>query len=195
MSLHDRGCREERRKVSQAATSAAAAVPAVQTSTSICSAAASGPPSSDSLSYWETVAERTFYSHVHLIVESRGEDALQTSINSTPLSKLTGVRGESNVAIFFDQKISGEASSKPALRQPPFVEERYVKLVKAAIASRSGGNDTELMEGDIYMSFDAFKHGLESGLMRPFILAPDATRRCTLCPPGGPALPTYIYRD
>ena len=96
--------------------------------------------------YWYKDAERRFISQCFLIPEpAGGETALVTAIQGTPLSGKKGQHGVHHVLIHFDQKLAGESSSRPALRCPPFVEDKYTKLMKSAIKSRSG-SETVLLD-------------------------------------------------
>lgn len=87
---------------------------------------------------WYKQAERMFISHCFLIAEPNSETALVTAIQATPVAGKRGTAGAQHILIHYDQKLSGEAGSRPALRQPPWSEEKYTKLMKSAIKARSG---------------------------------------------------------
>ena len=109
--------------------------------------------------YWYKDAERRFISQCFLIPEpAGGETALVTAIQGTPLSGKKGQRGVQHVLIHFDQKLAGEAASRPGLRCPPFVESSYTKLMKSAIKSRSGSESTLLDSWELTMLLSRSAH-------------------------------------
>ena len=69
------------------------------------------------------------------------------------------------MAIFFDPKLSGEATHRPAIRQPPLREEMYHKLLKMVLGRSP---DADPPEQDLYFLFDGGKEGIHSDLLRPF---------------------------
>ena len=69
------------------------------------------------------------------------------------------------VAIFFDPKLNGEATHRPAIRQPPFRKDGYNKLLRMVLARSADPNPPEQ---DAYFLFDGGKEGIHSDLLRPF---------------------------
>ena len=54
---------------------------------------------------------------------------------------------------------------RPAIRQPPFRKDTYLKLLKSVLARSPDGG---IPEQDAYFLFDGGKEGLHSDLLRPF---------------------------
>jgi hypothetical protein len=105
------------------------------------------PPVEGPEAYWHKVAERNFIAHCFLIPEPTSETALVSAIQSTPIAAMRGTPGSQYMLIHFDQKLSGEPTSKPSLRHAPFSDDKYVKLVKSAIKARSGDEHVLLERG------------------------------------------------
>jgi hypothetical protein len=95
---------------------------------------------------WQKTAERKFMSHIFLIPEPASETALATAIQATPLSKINGTPGKQYVVIHYDQKLSGECTSKPSFRYPPLADDKYMKLMKSALKSRNHGDESEVKD-------------------------------------------------
>ena len=89
-------------------------------------------------------------------------DAVRKSLSGKMKLDETGGK---YVAIFYDPKLSGEATHRPAIRQPPLRKEVFAKLLKTVLGRSPDGDPPEQ---DVYFLFDGGKDGIHSDLLRPF---------------------------
>ena len=107
-------------------------------------------------------ADRLVRQYVSLVVEPASEEALTDMIKDKPVGKAHANFGTSFL-INFDVKASGESMTHPHLRTVS-VNEAYIKqMVGSVIAARGG-----IAENDVYLLYDAGKHGNERLLMSAF---------------------------
>ena len=79
-------------------------------------------------------------------------------VRTSPSGQLTwSETGALRVAIFHDSKSCGESTHRPAIRQPPFRKDAYLKLLKSVLARSPDGN---VPEQDAYFLFDGGRDGL-----------------------------------
>ncbi|CAK0877160.1 unnamed protein product, partial [Prorocentrum cordatum] len=71
-----------------------------------------------------------------------------------------------HVLIVYDAKQSGESMTAPHDRVAPFRSAHYSKLISAVLKMR--GDTENLSDGDVFLVYDAFRHGNEGEIGRCF---------------------------
>jgi hypothetical protein len=121
------------------------------------------PGTEEEFGKWVAYADRLVRQYVALVAEPASEAALTDLFVSQPVGKVTATFGTS-ILINFDVKASGESMTHPHLRTVSINEAYVKKMVGAAIAARGG----VVAENDVYLIYDAGKHGNERMLMSAF---------------------------
>ena len=123
----------------------------------------------DDLEQWGSFAKRLFQTHVTLYVvpPEISHAALSKVISESHFGKLKGESGKC-VLINYDPASAGEPVTRPEIRVAPLRDAgaHANTMVKGAIGARS--SDGELVSGDLYLMWDAKRHGNEAALLKPF---------------------------
>jgi hypothetical protein len=103
---------------------------------------------------------------VTLIVETSSEAGLTTALSEV---KAVAFQTTSHncVLIIYDTKQSGEPQSRPRYRMCPFRKAHLRKLLGAVLWVR--GKKQGILENDVFVIMDAFRHGNELDLMSAFL--------------------------
>ena len=118
----------------------------------------------DDLAQYVEKAEKIVKRSIQFI-EPPTNGSLNQVIEQTTVGKMVGDIS-SPIGIVYDIKLSGEPSSKPAVRVPPLNEEHLKAMISNVMQSRS--DPTTIAEGDQYIFKDGSKHGLESTFLNLF---------------------------
>lgn len=123
----------------------------------------------EDLDQWGSFAKRLFQTHVTLYVvpPEVSHSALSKVISDSHFGKLKGESGKC-VLINYDPANAGEPVTRPEIRVAPLRDAggHANTMVKGAIGARS--SDGELVSGDLYLMWDAKRHGNEAALLKPF---------------------------
>lgn len=119
----------------------------------------------DELTKYENEAQEKVRELVKLIVEPSSDHTLKTTLETTPLMKSRP--GKWNL-IWYDVKLSGEATNQPAFRVPPLKTDRLRRVITGMGLIR--GNETEISDQDVYGILDGGRHGNASAIINQFAL-------------------------
>ena len=123
----------------------------------------------DDVDQWGSFAKRLFQTHVTLYVvpPAISHSELSKVISESHFGKLKGESGKC-VLINYDPANAGEPVTRPEIRVAPLRDAggHANTMVKGAIGARS--SDGELASGDLYLMWDAKRHGNEAVLLKPF---------------------------
>ena len=126
---------------------------------------------------WLKTMKKILGRHIKLIADDGSTNELASKITNCPLAMM---RGDpcGLVMYVFDQKKYGESQQRPELRQPPFREGPYNRLVQTLLQSRRASTTQEgdaadetssmLNPGELAMIFDGGKPGLTTKLVTPW---------------------------
>ena len=110
--------------------------------------------------------------HVRFIEDRPGDSVDVQLITQMATSAAGQARGDPirgrYVIIVYDVKVSGEATSLPSHRRPSWRHLHHLKLITAAMRSR-GECPEELHQGDVYLGFNGFKHGVDNSMASNFV--------------------------
>ena len=98
-------------------------------------------------------------------IEPPTNGSLNQIIEQTTVGQIVGDIS-SPIGIVYDVKLSGEDSSKPAVRVAPLNEEHLKAMISNVMQSRE--DPTTIAEGDQYIFKDGSKHGHESTFVNIF---------------------------
>lgn len=121
------------------------------------------PGTEEEFGKWVAYADRLVRQYVALVAEPSSEAALTDLFVSQPVGKATATFGTS-ILINFDVKASGESMTHPHLRTVS-INDAYIKKMVGAVITARGGN---VAENDVYLIYDAGKHGNERMLLSAF---------------------------
>ena len=128
--------------------------------------------------------------NIHLVpleletVPDEAVPALITRMLRTPACKVKGSPNTTNpaktkyVGIFFDVKLAGEATHRPALRIPPLQAAKYQGMLKDVMQRHEPTE--ELNDGDVFFILDGGKLGNHHEFLKPFPKTREI-RRWTVC--------------
>ena len=118
------------------------------------------------LNEWKAYARRLIKEGVRVVAQgSATETQLGELLKNSAVGKLRG-KANNYVLITYDIKLAGESITAPHDRMPPFRHMHLTKMLGAIGKAR--GQEDELDAGDVYMCFDAFRHGNEQEIQKCF---------------------------
>ena len=134
--------------------------PAFAAATAACPTA-----SIEDLAHYVGKADKIVKRSLQIIELPSTKGGLCKIIEQTTVGKLVGT-GSSPIGIVYDHKLSGESSSKPAVRVPPLNEEHLKAMISSVMSSRI--DPTTISDGDQYIFADGGKPGLEASFLNLF---------------------------
>ena len=112
----------------------------------------------DQVKRFKDMAARMVRQHARFVVEPDSVKRIAEEINlQKPFQEIVDDSPADRIVLFvYDLKLSGESVTNPQTRKPP-LRPHFKKMIGGAIASRK--SETELNKRDVFMFFDAGKHG------------------------------------
>ena len=107
---------------------------------------------------FKDMAARMIRQQARFVVEPDSAKRVAEEINTTkPFQEIKDDAPIDRIVLFvYDLKTSGESVTNPQTRKPP-LRPHFKKMIGGAIASRA--SETELNKRDVFLLFDAGKHG------------------------------------
>ena len=121
------------------------------------------PGKEDVVAEHQVMAERLVRHHVFLIAMPDTHEELARTLKDSVVGKINGSR-QSTILVNYDVKSSGESQTHPHLRTVSLQAPLYKGMLGAALDARGG-----LPDGDVYLLWDAGRHGNERILASPFV--------------------------
>lgn len=122
----------------------------------------------EKLNVWRDHADKIVRQFITLKEEGADMSAVAESLRSTVLKTDSDkITGDGQILVLYDSKLSGEASSHPHLRPPPFRAQHLRKCFGGFFAHAD--NEDELPEKCVFLVLDGGRHGLDNQINQAFV--------------------------
>jgi hypothetical protein len=111
---------------------------------------------------FKVLADRTIRQQVKLVLEPDSPALVAAAISDSVAGRATDESTDKKVIFVYDVKLSGESVTYPQIRRPP-LRGHFKKMIQGFLDSRQVKD--ELHGNDIFIFFDASKHGLPAKIL------------------------------